>query len=311
MSGADHARLSGGTSRALRCVEKLLRSGCSGQAGERSGRGGRRYVTRFEAVELIYTESVADAVRDAGATDDRLSASFIAASVRRVIAAWVTAAEGDEAALAAVARPEAVQLLLHSTRAAGKRTKLVCRGLRVTSIMVDRLQVDAKPPALGITFGCAGRRYIEDLDTGSVLSGDRDADSQFVQFLYLALDGSGPWSWRVYSGDTRTLTPPLGWTFSCRSETPQEYRERTGALTAPADGARQVRHFQIRADFAEHDERIGASVAFVVERDTEPTREEAEHIAFPAMVDEITRIRGQEGDWRPALSRLEVRELLD
>jgi hypothetical protein len=86
----------------------------------------------------------------------------------------------------------------------------------------------------------------------------------------------------------------------------------TSRALAPADGARQkVRHFQIRADFAEYDERIGASVAFVVGRDTEPTREEAEHIAFPAMVDEITRIRGQEGDWRPALSRLEVRELLD
>jgi hypothetical protein len=261
-----------------------------------------------QTAELHYTESAAAAVRDAGATDSHLGADFIDVSVRRVIGAWVTAAEGDEAALAAVARPGAVQALLHPARAR-QRTRLVARGVRVTSIMVNRVQADAQPPVLGISFDCDGLRYLEDLDTGSVLSGDRDAEAPFVQLLYLKLDGPGPWPWRVYAGDTRTLTPPLDYTFSYRRETPEEYRERTSPLTIPPEGAR-VPRFQIRADFAEHDERLSGSVTFVVERDTAPTRDEAAELAYPAIGKETARRLG-EGDWRPSVSGLEVRELLD
>jgi hypothetical protein len=185
-----------------------------------------------QAAALHYSRAAADAVRDAGAADSRLGAEVIGASVRRAIAAWVKGAEGDEAALAAVTRPEAVPALLHPPRA-GERTRLVARNLLVTDILVDHLRADAEPPGLGVYADCRGLRYVESLATGSLLSGDRDADAPFVQFLRLTLDAPRPWPWRVSGGDTRLLTPPLDYMYSCRRETPAEYRARRGARTTP------------------------------------------------------------------------------
>jgi len=276
----------------------------AGQAGREPGPAGPA-----QAAELRFTESAAAAVRDAGAADGRLSADSIEASVRRAVAAWVRAAEGDEAALAAVAHPEAAEALLRPAWA-GRPARLVARGVRVTYIMVNQLQADAGVPVLGILFDCRGVRYLEDPGTGSVLTGDPGAEAPFVQSLSLRLDGAGTQPWRVYAGDTRTLEPPLDYTFSCRRETPGEYRERTGATAIPPEGARRGPRFQIRADFAEHDERFSGSVTFVVERDAAPTREEAAELAYPAIGEETARRLG-EGDWRPSLSGLEVRELLD
>jgi hypothetical protein len=253
-----------------------------------------------QAAALHYSRAAADAVRDAGAADSRLGAEVIGASVRRAIAAWVKGAEGDEAALAAVTRSEAVPALLHPPRA-GERTRLVARNLLVTDILVDHLRADAEPPVLGVYADCRGLRYVESLATGSLLSGDRDADAPFVQFLRLTLDAPGPWPWRVSGGDTRLLTPPLDYMYSCRRETPAEYHARRGARTTPPPGARPRPRFQIRADFVEHDERRTGSAVLVVEQDTTPTRVEAAQLAYPAIAQETARLLG-EGDWRPSLA---------
>ena len=53
---------------------------------------------------------------------------------------------------------------------------------------------------------------------------------------------------------------------------------------------------------------IGAAMT-VVDRETKPTREEAEELVYPAVHAETTRRLG-EGDWRPSLNYLEVRQLL-
>jgi len=47
----------------------------------------------------------------------------------------------------------------------------------------------------------------------------------------------------------------------------------------------------------------------VIERETKPTREEAEELVYP-VVHAATTWRLGEGDWRPSLNYLEVRELL-
>ncbi len=264
-------------------------------------------VASAQTAGLRHARSAADAVRQAGGAGRRLDASFIDASVRRIIAAWARAVQGDEAALAAVARPEAVQALLHPDRA-GQRTRLTIRDLRVADITVDRPQPDAWPPVLVIRCDCRGVRFVEDLGTGSVPSGNRDAEAAFLQILEIRPDGPGPWPWRVSAGDTRTFSPVLDYMFSSGRETPAEYRERTGAAPPP-QAARCVRTFQIRADFTEHDERRTGSATVVVERDTAPTRDEAAALASPAIWQATVRLLG-EGDWRPSLSRLEVRELL-
>jgi hypothetical protein len=121
-------------------------------------------VASAQDADLNYWESAENTVLAAGATDDRFSRRFLEASVRRVIAAWAKAVGGDEGALAAVARPEAVQALLHAADA-GHRARLVVRGLRVTQISVMRLRTDNEPPQLGITFCYIGRRSIEGGDT--------------------------------------------------------------------------------------------------------------------------------------------------
>jgi hypothetical protein len=265
-------------------------------------------VASAQTAGLRYTKSAAAAIRQAGAADRRLDAGFIDASVRRIVAAWARAVQGDETALAAFARPEAVQALLHPVRA-GQRTRLTARDLRVTDITVDRSQPDAWPPVLVIRCDCRGVRLVEDLGTGSVLSGDRDAEAAFLQILEISPDGPEPWPWRVTAGDTRTFSPVLDYMFSSGRETPAEYRERTGAAATPPQAARSVRAFQIRADFTEHDERRTGSATVVVERDTAPTRDEAAALASPAIWQATVRLLG-EGDWRPSLSRLEVRELL-
>jgi len=266
-------------------------------------------VASAQDADLNYWESAENTVLAAGATDDRFSRRFLEASGRRVIAAWAKAVGGDEGALAAVARPEAVQALLHPAEA-GQRARVIVRGLRVTQISVMRLRTDTEPPQLGITFCYIGRRSIEDGDAGPVLSGERDTEEQFFDFWELALDGPAPWPWRLASGYTRTFDELVAYTFTCRRETPGEYCERTGAMTVPQDRALPVRRFQLSADFAEHDARFGGSMVIIVEQDVPPTRQQAEKIMFPVMCAEITKSLGKD-EWRPSLSRLEVRELLD
>jgi hypothetical protein len=96
--------------------------------------------------------------------------------------------------------------------------------------------------------------------------------------------------------------------FISRPETPEEYRWRTGR--AWAAGALPARRFRIQADYAEHDEKIGGGVHAFVEQDTVPTRAQAEQIGWPLVRAAVERRLGP-GDWRPSLSTIEVRWLLD
>jgi hypothetical protein len=130
----------------------------------------------------------------------------------------------------------------------------------------------------------------------------------FIAIWRLTLDGTAPWPWRLTAGHIRTLDDFLGYQFVSRRETADEYRERTGAMTV-AVGVGPARHFLLRADFAEHDERLGASAEILVERDIAPTREEAVELVLPAVWEKTRSLLG-DGDWNPSLSWLEVRELL-
>jgi hypothetical protein len=116
----------------------------AGTAGQASGEPGS--AASAQTAGLHYTESAAAAVRDAGATDSHLGADFIDVSVRRVIGAWVTAAEGDEAALAAVASPGAVQALLSGLEV---RELLDLASIHVSRDGAGELGRGERPPAAG------------------------------------------------------------------------------------------------------------------------------------------------------------------
>jgi hypothetical protein len=103
----------------------------------------------------------------------------------------------------------------------------------------------------------------------------------------------------------------FGYVFTSRRETAGEYQRRTGSAATPAPApaaAGPPRVFRLTAGFAEHDERLGASASIDVQRDTAPTRAEAENLIWPEIWAVTTRALG-DGDWRPSLNWLDVIEL--
>ena len=186
--------------------------------------------------------------------------------------------------------------------------------LRVTSITFSGIDADALPPAIRIWFAYTGRRYVEGVEPASPDASGRDTQDRFADSWTLTLDGPAPWPWRMADGSTWRLFSFLGYDFVSRRESPEEYRERTSmgaAAPGPATTGRAgpARRFEIHTDFAEHDEKIGGAAMALIERVTKPTREEAAELVYPAIYAETTRRLG-EGDRRPSLNYLEVRELL-
>jgi predicted lipid-binding transport protein (Tim44 family) len=116
--------------------------------------------------------------------------------VRRAIEAWARAVDGDDTALRAHARPEAVEALMHPGDPA-RQTRLVVRGPRIEAVRIAALDAAADPPAIAVEVRVAGRRYVEDRDTAELVSGSRDAARTFTEHWTLALDGSGEWPWRI------------------------------------------------------------------------------------------------------------------
>jgi hypothetical protein len=163
---------------------------------------------------------------------------------------------------------------------------------------------DAEPARLRVTFQFAGRRHYEEPVQAC---GDTDGVTVFVGMLDLELAGSG--SCRISSGHVQTLDDFLGYVFTGRRETTEEYRQRTSS--SPRPGALVPGHrFRLMASFAEHDEKFGSSAEIEVVRQAAPDRAEAVRLVWPAVEAETSRALG-EGDWRPSLNSLEVVELRD
>jgi predicted lipid-binding transport protein (Tim44 family) len=49
-----------------------------------------------------------------------------------------------------------------------------------------------------------GRRYVEDRDTTTVVSGSRDAETTFTERWKLALDGTDDTPWRIVDAAARS-----------------------------------------------------------------------------------------------------------
>ena len=132
------------------------------------------------------------------------------------------AADGDETALAAVAEPEAAHFLVHPS---GGRWQ-VAPGPAVTLIQVWGFEPDAEPPRVQVSWRFTGRRRFTDPGPNATAEGE----NTFVGLLDLTLTGSGPW--QLSSGHVDTLDGYLGYVFTSRRETPDEYRKRTGSAAA-------------------------------------------------------------------------------
>lgn len=250
-----------------------------------------------EAASLEVHAAVAEAMRQAGARDSSLGADAVIGAVRRAVAAWVLAADGDETALAAVAGPQAAHFLLHPS---GGRWQ-VAPGPAVTLIQVWGFEPDAEPPRVRVSWRFTGRRRFTDPGPNATAEGE----TTFVGLLDLTLTGSG--QWQLSSGHVDTLDGYLGYVFTSRRETPDEYRKRTGSAALPVPAGPRV--FRLTSGFAEHDEKLGSTASVDVRRETAPTRDEAEKLIQPAIWDVTVQALG-DGDWRPSMNWLDVIELL-
>jgi hypothetical protein len=251
------------------------------------------------AASLEVYPAVAETMRQAGARDGRFGADAVIGAVRRAIAAWVLAVDGDETALAAVAEPQAGRFLLHPS---GGRWQ-VAPGPAVTLIQIWGFEPDAEPPRVRVSWRFTGSRRFT--DPGPNASAE-EGETTFAGLLDLTLAGSG--QWQLTSGHVETLDHYLGYVFTSREETPDEYRKRTGSSAVPGP-ARNHRVFRLVSGFAEHDEKFGSTASVDVRRETAPTRDEATKLIEPAIWDETVRALG-DGDWRPSMNWLDVIELL-
>jgi hypothetical protein len=161
-----------------------------------------------------------------------------------------------------------------------------------------------------VTWTFTGRQRLEPApEPGAAVPREWTADEQiFVGMLTLKFTGPEAWPWRLTSGHVDTLDAHLGYTFTSRFETAEEYRKRTG--TSAGGGVLvPTGTYLIEAGFFDHDLKWGSSARLEVSSDPAPTREEAKELISPAMWAQTRRQLG-EGDWRPSLSRLLLTRLL-
>jgi hypothetical protein len=256
------------------------------------------------AASLDAYPAAAAAMTEAG--DGWFGTVMAGKAARLAVAAWVTAVNGDEPALAAMADGDAAHWLLNPVR----KEWVIAAGPLVTAIVISGVDPAADPPELRVTWRFTGRQRIEPaLGPGDAVPWDwTDGEQIFAGLLTLELSGSGASPWRLTYGHVETLDAHLGYTFVSRFETPEEYRRRTGT-SAGAGVLVPTDTYRLDAGFAEHDEKFGSSARLEVSSDPAPTREEAEKLIWPAIWAETHRALG-EGEWRPSLGWLDMIQLL-
>jgi predicted lipid-binding transport protein (Tim44 family) len=138
------------------------------------------------------------AALDLSLVDGRFAPDLLAAEVKRAVAAWAGAVDGDRAELAELSSPTALRELLHPGDP-GEQTRLVVRGPQVRELRILALDAQRSPAEMTVELEVHGCRYIEDRDTTAVLSGNPHTPSVFREHWRLTLDGDDAHPWRIVS----------------------------------------------------------------------------------------------------------------
>jgi hypothetical protein len=159
-----------------------------------------------EVADLQFEGEARAAALDLSLADGRFAPDVLEVAARRAVGAWAEAVDGDDAALAAIAEPDAVWELLHPGDPTGQ-TRLVVRGPKVTRIRVVGLDAAAVPPTMTVEVDVKGRRYLEDRDTTAVVAGSRSREVGFTERWRFALADDPGQPWRICSvlGETARL----------------------------------------------------------------------------------------------------------
>jgi predicted lipid-binding transport protein (Tim44 family) len=151
-------------------------------------------VKTAEIADLDFDGDARAAANDLSLADPRFEPAVLEAAARRAVAAWAEAVDGEDAGLAAVSTPQALEALLHPS---GDKTRLVVRGPQVRRLAIVALDAADEPATMTVEVQMTGRRYVEDRDTTTVVSGSRDAETTFTERWKLALDGADDTPWRI------------------------------------------------------------------------------------------------------------------
>lgn len=147
-----------------------------------------------ELADLDFDGDARTAALDLALADARFAPDVLEVAVRRAVAGWAEAIDGEDAPLLAVAAPEVAGRLLHP---GSDKTRLVVRGPRIRQLRITALDAAAEPARMSVEVDVSGRRYVEDRDTADVVSGSKDAETTFTERWTLAIDGPAENPWRI------------------------------------------------------------------------------------------------------------------
>jgi phenylacetate-coenzyme A ligase PaaK-like adenylate-forming protein/predicted lipid-binding transport protein (Tim44 family) len=157
-----------------------------------------------DLADLDFEGDARAAALDLSLADPRFAPDVLEAEVRRIVEAWAEAVDGEDTALARLAtRPALHQLLYQGDES--EKTRLVVRGPRVKRIAIVALDAKAEPATMTVEVELGGRRYVEDRDTASVLSGSKTEAAVFTERWTLALDGPAAHPWRIAAAEAEVV----------------------------------------------------------------------------------------------------------
>ncbi|MCW2990212.1 MAG: import inner rane translocase subunit Tim44 [Solirubrobacterales bacterium] len=151
-------------------------------------------VKTAEIADLDFAGDARAAALDLSLADARFAPDVLEVAVRRAVAGWAEAIDGEDAPLLAVAAPEAARKLLYPR---SEQTRLVVRGPRIRQLRITKLDAAADPARMSVEVDVTGRRYVEDRDTAAVVSGSKSSETSFTERWTLAIDGPSENPWRI------------------------------------------------------------------------------------------------------------------
>jgi predicted lipid-binding transport protein (Tim44 family) len=157
-----------------------------------------------DLADLDFDGDARAAALDLSLADPRFTPDVLEAEVRRVVQAWAEAVDGEDTALARLASKPALHRLLYQGDGS-ERTRVVVRGPRVKRIAIVALDAKADPATMTVEVELGGKRYVEDRDTASVLSGSKTEAAVFTERWTLALDGPETQPWRIVAAEPRAV----------------------------------------------------------------------------------------------------------
>ncbi|HEV3128610.1 MAG TPA: Tim44-like domain-containing protein [Solirubrobacteraceae bacterium] len=149
-----------------------------------------------DVADLNFAGDARAAANDLSLADGRFAPDVLEIAARRAVAAWAQAVDGDDAPLLTVAAPRAARDLLHPGDPT-EEIRLVVRGPRVKEIRITGLDAGAQPPTMNLEVDVEGRRYLEDRNTTTVLSGSRSRLASFTEHWTFALTDNPQQPWRI------------------------------------------------------------------------------------------------------------------